>query len=135
MPDKRDVLRQNKINSFWRIIRAPISIGGLAIILFEMEPVRSEWYLNLFVYIFIVFIIFFLIAYRSVVKNNYKRKEIFLVGILAGNLLGLIIAIYKLIKIYKVWTFFNLISEPILMGLAGGCLSIIFSLPLMNNKK
>jgi hypothetical protein len=41
------------------------------------------------------------------------------VGAVAGVILGIILAIFKLFWYYKVWTFFNLITEPIITGIMG----------------
>jgi hypothetical protein len=41
------------------------------------------------------------------------------IGVVVGVILGIILAIFKLFWYYKVWTFFNLITEPIITGIMG----------------
>ncbi len=41
------------------------------------------------------------------------------IGFLAGFILGLIVAIFRLIWYHKLWTIFNLVTEPIIIALIG----------------
>ncbi|MFH1173194.1 MAG: hypothetical protein V1692_01530 [bacterium] len=43
-------------------------------------------------------------------------------GAVAGLTIGLIVAIFKIFWYHQFWTFFNLISEPLLTALVGACL-------------
>jgi len=62
------------------------------------------------------------------IKNKIGLAQpAYTAGALAGFLAGLLLAIFKIFWYHKFWTFFNLISEPLLMTLAGAILVRFFT--------
>lgn len=55
--------------------------------------------------------------------------------IFLGGIIGLGLAIYKIICDYQTYLIFNLIAEPALFALIGGLIASLFKLLFDNNKK
>lgn len=80
------------------------------------------------------------VAYLLVkaVKNKIGLAQpAYNAGALAGFLAGLLLAIFKIFWYHKFWTFFNLVSEPLMLGLLGAVLarwsSALFNKLFTNN--
>jgi len=80
---------------------------------------------NSYILILLKVLIAFWVA-QSVYKSLRKKTSVvapaYTTGAMAGFLAGLLIAIFKIFWYHKFWTFFNLISEPLIMTLAGAFL-------------
>jgi len=83
------------------------------------NPMDSLFYYTLIIEV-IAFIYFGWRAKRILGKGYKERARI---GLIGGLILGFILAIFELIWYHKLWTVFNLITEPVMTGIIGFLMS------------
>ncbi|MFH1226106.1 MAG: hypothetical protein V1684_02405 [bacterium] len=114
-----------------QVVKLPIVIIVLAeiilIILTERYWQEVYWWLDYQLYFFIGIDVLagFWAGYllsRSVKNRINLAQPAYTAGALAGLLAGLLLAIFKIFWYHKFWTFFNLISEPLMLGFLGAVL-------------
>lgn len=113
---------------YYKIISWAVFVGSALIILLYLIDSFEKYYwffmIDVYYYSLIIeVIIFAYLGFRAtppvlpLLRGGTKVTA--KVGAIAGVILGIILAVFKLIWYFKVWTFFNLITEPILTGVMG----------------
>jgi len=86
---------------------------------------------------FLDFLLFIGLSWYFIKVYQAKQIQVIILSILSGLIIGLLMALFKLIWLHKVYWFFNLISEPLITALAGLLISAATYLFLIrkDNKK
>ena len=118
---------------YWAMIRKPVLIlAGLEIALYLLALVPNLKILMMEVFdplILLVDFVFFGWLFSSVVR---RKEETFWQGLitvfLAGFALGFILSIFKAFWIREYWTLFNVIAQPVYLGLLAVAIGLVVSL-------
>ncbi len=126
---------QLNTNFLLQVVKLPVAIIVLLEIILTIFTERYwqeiYWWLdyNFYVIIGLKALVAGWVAYLLVkaIKNKISLiTPAYTTGALAGFLAGLLIAIFKIFWYHKFWTFFNLVAEPLLLGLLGAILVRLF---------
>ena len=74
------------------------------------------------------FVFFGWIAWQVRVRKGETFWQALVTVFLAGFWLGVVMSIFKALWIREYWTIFNLISEPVFMGLVAVVIGLVVSL-------
>lgn len=110
----------------WPVL-AVILIEVILIFLFGRFWPNVFWWQDYYLYIFLAIKVIAAFWAAWLLLDHLKNKTpiavpAYLAGAIGGFLIGLAVAIFKIFWYHKFWTFFNLISEPLLTGLVGAYL-------------
>jgi hypothetical protein len=113
----------------FRILWRAVAAGSILLIIIywaSSQESMSEFFIfDVFYYALIIEIIIFIWVGLGLRQAQGRpillrgRNEAAKVGLLAGFILGFILAIFKLVWYYKLWTAFNLITEPVTTAILG----------------
>ena len=122
------------------LIRTPVFIlAGLEISLYFLSLIPGLKFVMIEVFDPILFLVNFIFFGWLMVLVLKKKGENLWQGtvtlFLAGFALGLIMSIFKIFWIREYWTFYNLIVEPVFMGMIAVIVGLIVSLFIKKNKK
>ena len=125
---------------YWMLIRTPVFIlAGLEISLYFLSLIPGLKFVMIEVFDPILFLVNFIFFGWLMVLVLKKKGENLWQGtvtlFLAGFALGLIMSIFKIFWIREYWTFYNLIVEPVFMGMIAVIVGLIVSLFIKKNKK
>ena len=128
-------LKEGEFVDCFKKVAGPAILAGLTDILIRIDLSTSSRPFILALSWSIRFILLFYISYQAVF--NYKKdiRQAAILGILAGGIVGLFSAGYNLFLIKKLWAGFNLVVEPIWMGLLAGLVVMALSWLLKKFKK
>jgi len=118
---------------YWDIIHKPVLVlAGLEIVLYILALAPNLKILMMEVFdplMLLVDLVFFGWLFASVIK---KKKENCWQGLvtvfLAGFALGFILSIFKAFWIREYWTLFNVIIQPVYLGLLAAAVGLVVSL-------
>jgi hypothetical protein len=118
---------------YWKIIKKPVKIlAGLEILLYILAIVPALRLLMLGVFdpilLLVDFVFFAWLVWQVRIKKQENLWQAVVTVFLAGFALGLVVSIFKAIWIREYWTIFNLITEPVFMGLLAVAVGLIVSL-------
>lgn len=124
---------------YWEIIKKPIFVlAGLEIITYILSIIPDWKELMLEIINPLLLIPYFVIFALVMIQVKRKYKETLWQGIvtayLAGFGMGFIVAIFKAFWIREFWTIFNLITEPVFMGLVAAIIGLIIGLFIKRKK-
>ena len=118
---------------YWEMIRKPVLIlAGLEIALYLLALAPNLKILMMEVFdplMLLVDLVFFGWLFASVIKKKKETAWQGLVAVfLAGFALGFILSIFKTFWIREYWTLFNVIAQPVYLGLLAVVIGLVVSL-------
>ncbi len=124
---------------YWQLIKKPVLIlFGLQLIVYILSLFSSLELLMLDVFNPLLLIIDFLFWGWLVAEIKLKYKENLwqasVTMFLAGFFLGVLVSIFKFFWFREYWTIFNLIAEPVFMGMLAIFVGLISWLFIKKNK-
>lgn len=99
---------------YWKILSAPVAIAAaLAVFFLWLQPLLPTWRIAL-----LEGALFFALAALSARRELEPGRSAVVAGI-AGFLLGIVVALVKVLKLGEAYLYFNLVSEPALTAMFG----------------
>jgi len=123
------IQKKNKLNKkfkdlewYWKLIKKPILIlFGLQVSVYILSLVPGLKLLMVGVFdpllLLVDFVFFGWIVAEVKLKNNENLWQALVTVFLGGFTLGILVSILKFFWFREYWTIFNLIAEPVFMGL------------------
>lgn len=98
---------------YWRRFRLPLVVAGvIAIVLYVFRQPM--------VYIIFVELVYLLfVAWFMIKRQQATQGQAIVADVLAGLVLGLIMSVFKLLFFWKLYLFFNIVTETLVTGLGG----------------
>lgn len=98
---------------YWRHLRLPLLVAV------ALSVVLSIFNQRMVYIIFLELIYLMFISWFMVKRKHSTRAQSIVMGTIAGLILGLVLSIFKLFYFWKLFLFFNIITETLVTGLAG----------------
>lgn len=98
---------------YWRHVRLPLLIAfviGGVLYIFEQQMLYV---------LFVEFIYVLFVGWSAVKLYKGNQAQVIITGVIAGLTLGLALSLFKLFFFWKLYLFFNIVTETLVTGLAG----------------
>jgi len=112
-PDQQAFIAQRDVAFYFRVVRLPallaMVLGSIAVV--AETPIEVFWA--------VAVISFAWLGWRLVHSHQATLQQGLAAGTLAGALIGFVVAVVRLVKERVFFYFFNIVTDPILIGLLG----------------
>jgi len=118
---------------YWRIIKKPVlilSVLKILVYILSSFSALKQMMIDIIDPILLLVDFVFFAHITALVKHKYKQSQwqAIVTVFLAGFGFGFISSLFKLFWIREFWTIFNLITEPVFMGLVAAVIAVIAGL-------
>lgn len=110
-------LAGKRISYYFNLFKWPVLVALLAeiILIITNQLVVYLWFVNL--------LLFVSLATWAKFVNNLRLGQTIILGICAGFILGFLVSLFKLIWWHKLYLFFNVVTETMIVTMTGLLLS------------